>query len=341
MNQRKIRIGFPASAFNPDGSIAFPDFDISAVTQAPDVEVVVLPKGKEYSAADLRDLDILVSAPGEPEVTRAALAEPDRLGLVVNLSIGHENVDLDACSDRGIAISLAVDPILRPTAIATITMLLAVTTKLLKKHDLAKQGPDGWAQAGRQESMVLDGKTLGIVGLGRIGQQVARFIKPFGMKVIACDPYLDPQIAADLGVPLVALDEVFSRGDVVTLHTPLNNETRGMITSAHLGRMKPTAYLLNLSRGPVTDRQALYDTLASGRIAGAGLDVFHDEPMPADDPLLALPNVTLSAHVLAVTGEMWPGLAKHLVDGVAAYREGKLPKHVQNQARLPAGWPAR
>ena len=201
----------------------------------------------------------------------------------------------------------------------------------LQNEQLARS----WQRFSGQE---LAGSTLAIIGPGRIGQEVVRLMQPFGMDIVANDPYLDPAIAAGLGVPLIGIEELFETSDVVSLHTPLNDETRGFIGASLLNRMKPTAYLLNLSRGPVTDRQALYDVLKNERIAGAGLDVFHDEPTQTGDPITLLPNVTLSGHMLGIDDKMWEGLANHLKSGIDAFRAGKRPKHVENLAGLPDDW---
>jgi phosphoglycerate dehydrogenase-like enzyme len=333
------RIGFLPSAFNPDGSFAYKDFHREHFERLEGIELVALPDNDTIGPNDLAGIDVYVNMPGAAKITRENLAGADRLALITNMGIGFENVDLPACTERGVALSLAVDAIRRPTAMATIGMLLAVTQRLIVKHELTKQGSAGWAKLYDYPAIEVDGRVLGIIGLGRIGQEVAKLAQPLGLKVIANDPYLEPSIAASLGVPLVGLHELVEASDFVTIHTPLTAETRELFDAQCFARMKPTAFLLNLARGPITDYNALYDALKSNRIAGAGLDVFHKEPTDLGDPLLDLPNVTLSGHTLADTDRTNIGVEQHVLAGIRAFREARLPNHVQNEAELPAGWP--
>jgi phosphoglycerate dehydrogenase-like enzyme len=333
------RVGFLPSAFNPDGTFEYDGFQREDFERLAGIELVALPDDHTIGPADFAGLDVYVNMPGAAAITRENLAGADRLALIANLGIGFENIDLPACTERGVALSLAVDAVKRPTALATIGMLLAVTQRLIIKHELTKQGADGWRKMAEYPGLTLEGRVLGIVGLGRIGQEVAKLAAPLGLKVIANDPYLDPAIAASLGVPLLALDELLAAADVVTIHVPLNAETRGLIDRGRLAKMRPSAFLLNLARGPVIDRDAVYDTLKSGRITGAGLDVFHQEPTAAGDPLLDLPNVTLSGHTLAVTDTQGAEVEEHVLAGIRALREGRMPAHVANEGELGAVWP--
>jgi len=337
----KIRIAISPRNIDEHGKWVFPRFDELRLNEDPGLEIVRLSDGNEIKPGELAGIDILVTQTTEAPVNATSLEGADRLKLVICLSIGHEHVTVPDLTARGIGITIGVDPIKLPTAVATVAQLLAATTRLIAKHELTKQGPEGWALMPNYDALHLEGRRLGIVGLGRIGQEVVRLMRPFNMEIVANDPYLDPAIAAGLGVPLIGIEELFETSDVVSLHTPLNDETRGFIGASLLNRMKPTAFLLNLSRGPVTDRDALYDVLKNERIAGAGLDVFHVEPTPLDDPITLLPNVTLSGHMLGIDDLMWQGLANHLKSGIEAFRAGRQPKHVENRAGLPADWLSR
>jgi phosphoglycerate dehydrogenase-like enzyme len=181
------------------------------------------------------------------------------------------------------------------------------------------------------------GRTLGLVGLGNIGRDVVRLVAPFEMRVLAHDPYarwddLPP------GVALVDLDTLLRESDFVSINCPLTRETRHLIGGAQLGLMKPTAYLINTARGPIVDERALCEALAGGRIAGAGLDVFEQEPTPADNPILALPNVIVTPHALGWTDECVRGNAAGACGAILALSRGEVPRHLVNPAALAHPW---
>ena len=176
----------------------------------------------------------------------------------------------------------------------------------------------------------LQKKTLGIIGLGHSGRELARLVAPFEMRVLAYSPHADPLEADALGVVLTALDQLLAESDFVSLHCRLTPETRGLIGAAQLARMKPTAYLINIARGENVDQSALVEALRARRIAGAGLDVFEVEPLPADDPLLALDNVILTPHWLASTAEVWEATGRAMAEGMLRAARGHEPADVVN-----------
>jgi D-3-phosphoglycerate dehydrogenase len=182
--------------------------------------------------------------------------------------------------------------------------------------------------------MGLTGRTLGAIGMGNIGAEVFRLAPAFGMRHIACDPYVDPSSARALGVELVDLDTLLRTADFVCVMCPLNDETRGMIGARELALMKPTAYLVNTARGPIVQERALYDALAGRRIAGAALDVFEVEPTPADNPILRLDNVVVTPHAFCFTDECLTGLARSAFAAVREVAEGRSPRHVVNRDAL-------
>jgi phosphoglycerate dehydrogenase-like enzyme len=177
-------------------------------------------------------------------------------------------------------------------------------------------------------------KTLGIVGLGAIGRSVARLAKAFGVRVLGTDPYVTRNEAEAMGVEYVDLERVMKESDIVTIHVPLMPSTRGLIGEREIGMMKPTAYLINTSRGAVIDENALIKALKDGRIAGAGLDVFTKEPIPPDNPLLGMENVTLTPHIGGVTEQAIMRTARTVAEEAARIARGELPKSIVNRAQL-------
>jgi D-3-phosphoglycerate dehydrogenase len=177
----------------------------------------------------------------------------------------------------------------------------------------------------------LVGRTLGSIGIGNIGAELFRLIKPFDMKLIAHDPYADPKLAAELGVELVGLEDVFRRSDFVSVSCPLTPETRHLLNADRLALMKPTAYLINTSRGPIVDQKALTKALKERSIAGAGLDVLEKEPPDVDDPILKLDNVIFAPHALCWTDQCFAGNGAADVRAVLDVPRGREPRVVVNR----------
>jgi phosphoglycerate dehydrogenase-like enzyme len=243
-------------------------------------------------------------------------------------------VDIDACTEAGIAVVITPDGVRRPVAVSILTLILALTGKLLTKDRLTRAGPAGFNQRAEHMGIGLVGLTLGSLGIGNIGAEMFRLAKPFGMKFIAHDPYADRTIAAELGVELTSLEEVFRRSDVLTVNCPLTQETRHLVNGDRLRLMKPSAYLINTARGPIVDQKALTEALTRGRIAGAGLDVFETEPPAESDPLLKLDNVILTPHALCWTDQCFAGNGAADVKAVIDIQQGRVPRGVVNRKVL-------
>jgi D-3-phosphoglycerate dehydrogenase len=219
----------------------------------------------------------------------------------------------------------------RPVAVAIMTFMLALTGKLLAKDRITRQGPEGWARRSDYMGVGLVGRTFGSLGIGNIGAEAFRMARPFDMKFIAHDPYADPAVARDLGVRVVGLEELFRESDVLSVSCPLNEETRHIVNAERLALMKPTAYLINTSRGPVVDEAALTKALQDGRIAGAGLDVLEQEPSPADNPLYRMDNVILTPHALCWTDQCFGGIGAADVKAVLDVMHGRVPTGIVNR----------
>jgi len=214
-----------------------------------------------------------------------------------------------------------------------IALLLALARKLPTLHQDTVAGH--WRREHAWRLAPVHGQTLGIVGFGSIGRAVAGKALAFGLRVLAQDPYCDPKAAGETGVKLTSLDELLAEADYVSLHTPLTAETRHLIGAAELKAMKPTAVLINTARGPVVDEPALVEALSSGEIAAAGLDVFEEEPLPADSPLCRLENVVLTPHVGSVSPEAMRQLRQEVGRAAADVLRGRWPKYVANPSVKP------
>jgi D-3-phosphoglycerate dehydrogenase len=219
----------------------------------------------------------------------------------------------------------------RPVAVAIITLMVALTGRLFAKDRITRQGPEGWAKRSENMGTGLVGRTLGSLGIGNIGAELFRMARPFDMSFIAHDPYVDPAAASALGVRLVGLEELFREADVLSVSCPLNDETHHIVNAERLALMKPTAYLINTSRGPVVDEKALTRALQERRIAGAGIDVFEQEPSPADNPLYRLDNAILTPHALCWTDQCFAGIGAADVKAVFDVMHGRVPTGIVNR----------
>ena len=235
---------------------------------------------------------------------------------------GTDNVDLEAARAAGVTVTNTPGVAAASVAEHAIALMLAVARRI-PLHDAAVRRGE-WPRGGMVQ---LRGKTLGLVGLGAIGRETARLAKGLGMKILAWTFHPDPAFAAGAGLEWAELDDLYARADVLSLHVRLSPETRGMVGEAAFARMKPGAILVNTARGPVVDEGALLEALASGRLGGAGLDVFEAEPLPAGHPLTKLPQVVLSPHNAGITPEVTEAGLLLAAENVAAFLAGK-PRNV-------------
>ncbi|MFO1056189.1 MAG: hydroxyacid dehydrogenase [Dongiaceae bacterium] len=288
----------------------------------PDVTLDLLPGASDAELiARLGEVDgILVRT---NRLSAAVLDAAPRLRVVSRHGVGYDNVDLAALDRRRIPLTVVGDVNAVPVAELAFFLMLAVAKQGLA-HDRATRSGN-WGLRERFSSVELAGKRLLVVGFGRIGRQVAARAAAFGMQVEACDPYVAAATMAAAGVRKAAsLRAGLTEADFVTLHTPLTDETRNILDAAALAAMKPGARLICTARGGLIDEAALVDALRSGRLAGAGLDVFAAEPPAADDPLLALDSVVLSPHIGALTQECGVRMAEVSARNVLAGLDGTL-----------------
>jgi D-3-phosphoglycerate dehydrogenase len=258
--------------------------------------------------------DVVVTIRAHAHFTDEVLEACPSLRLISIWGTGTDNVDLDACRARGIAVTNTPGVNAHAVAEHTIALMLAVARRI---PALDRGVRDGTWPRGQIEQ--LEGKTLGIVGLGAIGRRVAALARAFGMRLLAWTATSDAGRAASVGAELTPLNDLLAASDFVTLHLRLSPATENLLGAQRLALMKPTAYLINTARGGLVDRAALVDALTGKRIAGAALDVFHDEPLPAGDPLGALPNVVLTPHNAGMTREVIAAGLQMAVANVEAF----------------------
>jgi D-3-phosphoglycerate dehydrogenase len=272
-----------------------------------------------------READAMLVRTGA--VTRALLEACPRLQIVSRHGVGYDAVDVPACTDHGVLVTIT--PNANATAVSehALALMLACARKVTQADALLKQGQ--W----KREPFVgieLSGRTLGLVGLGRVGTKVAHLARAFGMTVLAADPYTTPERAAAAGVTLMPLEEMLPQSDFVSVHAPLTPDTHHIVGTRTLPLFKRTAILVNTARGPLVDPAALAEALQAGRLAAAGIDVFEQEPFAADDPLHALPNLVATPHVAGNTEESLVNLAVDAARNILAVFAGQMPEGLVN-----------
>lgn len=262
--------------------------------------------------------------------TPASFTGSDRLAVIARWGVGYDNLDVPALTANDVLLAITVDAVRRTVAEAIVTLLLAVAKKLPDKDKLVRAGR--WDLRGVPNAVSIRGKTLGSVGLGNIGSEMFRLLKPFDLaRLLAVDPYATPEQAAALGVELVDIETVFRESDFVTVNCPLTAETEGMVNAQLFSLMKPAAYLINTARGPIVNQDDLTAALQAGQIAGAALDVFAEEPIATDHPLLQMENVIVSPHSLAWTDELYELNGTYALENALTVLRGEVPRYTVNR----------
>ena len=280
----------------------------------------------------LKGIDASVAG-SEPYTERVYAANP-QLKVVARVGVGYDAVDTAAATRHGVAVTIAPNTNQGSVAEHTFGLMLALTKNLISQHIGTRDGR--WP---RGTNLPLRGRTLGIAGLGRIGKAMATRAQAFEMKVLAHDPFPDADWAKAHAVPLVSMEQLLRESDFLTLHMPALPETTNLINARTLAMMKPTAYLINTSRGAVIHEADLYEALKAKRIAGAGLDVFAQEP-PGENPLLTLDNVVLTPHAAGVDLQSRDDMARSAADAIISLSRGEWPseKVVNPQVREAFRW---
>jgi D-3-phosphoglycerate dehydrogenase len=287
----------------------------------------------EFIGADARELlprhiagydaVIIYSA----RVTRATLESVAPPLLFARLGVGLDDVDTEACTAAGVLVTITPDGVRRPMAAAAMAFLLGLSHSIVQKNNIVRSGRwDRFAYIGKG----LSGRTLGILGFGNVGRDLCSLAEPFGLRRIASDPYAQP----NNDVAWVDLETLLRESDFLCITCPLTEQTRHLLDASRLALMKPGAYLINVARGPIVDQQALTAALAEGRLAGAALDVFEQEPVDGGDPLLSLDNVILAPHSIGMTDEMLAEGGRSACESVLAVMQGRVPRYTANSEAL-------
>jgi phosphoglycerate dehydrogenase-like enzyme len=310
--------------------VALTSADWSRLPAGTEITVFDRHLSEEEAATALLPFEVLCTVRERMALPRSLLQRLPRLRLATIVGMSLPNLDMAAATDHGIVVSHSdfQSAAFAKTANATPELawgLMIATVRHIAQED-RRMREGGWQSS---VGIILAGRTLGLLGLGRIGKRMAEYGRAFGMEVIAWSQNLTAQAASAVGVRRVEKDDLFRSADILSIHLQLSDRTRGLVTTSELDLMKPTAFLVNTSRGPIVDEAALLASLREGRLAGAGLDVFDAEPLPLDNPWRSLANVTLSPHLGYVTSETLRAFYGDMPEAIAAFANG-TPIRVAN-----------
>jgi phosphoglycerate dehydrogenase-like enzyme len=310
--------------------------DWSSVQNKADITVFDHHLSEDDAVEALKAFDVVCTLRERMAFPRTLIERLPNLKVITIVGMSLPNLDMTAASEHGVLVIHSDFSHPRFNGISNGTpefawgLMIATVRNLAEEHRRMREG--GWQTS---TGLTLSGKTLGLLGLGKIGKRMTEYAKTFGMNVIAWSQNLTSETAESVGAHRVEKSALFAEADVVSIHVVLSDRTRGLVTEQELALMKPTAYLINTSRGPIVDEAALIAALKSGRIAGAGLDVYDTEPLPPDHQLRSLPNVTLAPHLGYVTREFLSAAYSDTVEGVTAWLDHK-PIRIANEAALKA-----
>ena len=324
----KAIVGIARDLFDVEGRFDLPGPGLELFEGMPGIEYRIFSRDSaEVDPEQVRGCDMVITAKGR--WSERSLAGNDQLVAVLSTGVGYDHIDVEALTRANAMLCPAPDAVRRPMACTIITFILALAMRLLDKDRITRQGR--WADQDLYRGEGLTGKMLGSIGVGNIGREMLSLAKPFGMRLLGCDPELSRAAAAALDVEKVDMDTLLAESDFVSISVPLSEQTRHLVGVRELSLMRRTAYLINTSRGVVVDEEALIAALQSGRIRGAGLDVFAQEPVDADNPLLKMDNVVVSPHSLCHTDEYYMRAWSGKLRQAAQIARGEIPEHVVNR----------
>jgi len=328
----KLRVGLTRDILDARGVPAFGVAALEALDRAPGIDWEYLPGVvPEITADHAARYDALYV--NLPRVPAAAVARADcRLRVVARHGVGYDSVDVAAMTRAGVIVTHTPSSMPRPVATIALTFMLALAGRLFLKDRLTRTGR--WHERMDNMGVGLTGRKLGVVGAGRIGKELLRMARAFDLELLAADPYVNAIELAYIGARKADLETVMREADFVVICCLLNDETRHLIGAAQLAAMKPTAFLVNVARGPIVDEAALVAALGAGRIAGAALDVFEQEPVAADNPLLAMDSVIVTPHSLCWTDECFRNMAATGLASIVDALAGRTPEFVVNREVL-------
>ncbi len=320
----RFRVGLTRDLLDAVGEPSFGRGPLALLEGDPRIEWEFLPE----SVAEITP-DIMARYDGlyvnSPRVAAAAVARADlRVRIVSRHGVGYDAVDVPALAAKGVAVTNTPVAVRRPVAVAALTFIFALAGKLIEKDRLTRAGR--WHERTSHMGLGLTTRTLGVIGAGGIGRELLALARPFGWKMLAADPYADTPVVAALGAEIMPLERLLREADFVVATVLLNDATHHLMDAARFAQMKPSAYFINLSRGPIADEAALIAALQRGTIAGAGIDVFEQEPVAPDNPLLTMGNVLLTPHALCWTDECFDAIAREGLACIVDFAHGRSPQ---------------
>ena len=323
-----FRVALTADFYDADGKARYRDLGLGVLDGEPAIAYRALAEQRAELGADQigQANGVIVLA---PKVTERSVSAADNLLAIGRFGVGYDSVDVASCTAADVAVFITAGAVDRSVAEATVGWMLALTHHVRVKDALVRAGK--WEERSAYMGCELRDRTLGVVGLGGIGGALVQLLSGFGMRQpLAFDPFIDPAAAARLGVRLVSLDELLASADFVSIHCPLNDQTRNLIGARQLALMKPTAYLINTARGSIIDEDALYAALSERRIAGAALDCFAQEPVTSPHRFGQFENVLLAPHSIAWTDELFRDIGRSVCQGMVDLAQGTRPRGIVN-----------
>ncbi len=322
----KFRVGLSRDILTPSGTPSFGDAPLALLRNESRIEWEFLPESVAEITPDIMArYDALYV--NSPRVGAASVARADlRVRIVSRHGVGYDSVDVPALAAKGVIATNTPVAVRRPVAVAALTFIFALAGRLVEKDRLTRS--NRWNERTAYMGLGLTSRTLGVIGAGGIGRELLALARPFGWKMLAADPYVDPAAVAALGASCVPLEQLLHESDFVVATVLLNDHTRHLMNAQRFAQMKRGSYFINLSRGPIADEAALIAALQGGRIAGAGIDVFEQEPVAPDNPLLSMDNVLVTPHALCWTDECFDAIAREGLSCIVDFANGRTPKSV-------------
>ena len=323
-----FKVGITRDFMAADGALTYKDMGLSILAAAEDLEYEFLKENRSPITPDmLYGYDAIISL--APAYNAESLKGVKGLKAICRFGVGYDMVDLKACSEANVIVTITKGAVNYSVAEATITWMLALCHRVFEKDKLVRSG--SWAQRTQYMGSELRGRTLGVIGAGGIGGKLVEMVRAFDMKTpIAFDPYIDKTKVASLGLQLVDLPTLMKESDFISVNCPLTEETRNLIGQQELSLMKQEAYIINTARGGIINEAALVKVLTGRSIAGYATDVFSQEPPVADDPLLSLDNVIAAPHCIAWTHDLFREIGRKVCRQVVEISKGNIPEDVVN-----------
>jgi phosphoglycerate dehydrogenase-like enzyme len=328
MAAQAFRVALTGDFFGADGQPRYRDLGLSAFEEDPRLRWSFFADHRpEISSDQLAGAQAVIVL--TPRVTAHSVSSARELLAVARFGVGYDSVDVGACTANDVVLLIAAGAVDRPVAEATVAWMLALSHQVRAKDRLLRELR--WGERSGYMGCELRDRVLGVIGLGGIGRALVTLLDGFGMgQPLAYDPFVTKDEAERIGVRLLPLHDVLAHADFVSIHCPLNEATRGLVGAREIGLMKPTAYLVNTARGGIVDEAALYGALKSGRIAGAAIDCFAEEPVTASHPLAELDNVLLAPHCIAWTDELFRDIGRTVCQAIVALSHHERPRGVVN-----------